>query len=174
MAESADRAAAAPRRSRPSRARACASQVLGRDVVRPRVLARHACSVCSCCRCVSRSQTPEDEDGQHDALVRCRLGRFVLIPRGAARPLSSPPNSTPDTPKERPSSPSPSHTHLSPALPSLGLCLDVCGYCSRRFHVQSFGHVFQVLIKLCDQKKNGVHTLLTRRCSGDAQSRPTG
>ena len=23
-----------------------------------------------------------------------------------------------------------------------------CGYCSRRFHVQSFGHVFQVLIKL--------------------------
>ena len=32
--------------------------------------------------------------------------------------------------------------------PSLGLCLDVRGYYSRRFHVQSFGHVFQVLIKL--------------------------
>ena len=47
-----------------------------------------------------------------------------------------------------PPSPSPSHTHISPALPSLGLCLDVRGYCSRRFHVQSFGHVFQVLIKL--------------------------
>ena len=29
------------------------------------------------------------------------------------------------------------------------LCLDVRGYYSRRFHVQlSFGHVFQVLIKL--------------------------
>ena len=42
-----------------------------------------------------------------------------------------------------PSSPSPSHTHLSPALPSLGLCLDVRGYRSRcrRFHVQSFGQV---------------------------------
>ena len=51
-----------------------------------------------------------------------------------------------------PSSPSPSHTHTSPALPSLGLCLDVRGYCSRRFHVQSFGHVFQVLIKLYEQK----------------------
>ena len=35
----------------------------------------------------------------------------------------------------------------------LGLCLDVRGYCSRRFHVQSFGHVFQVLIKLYDQKE---------------------
>ena len=44
-------------------------------------------------------------------------------------------------------SPPPSHTHISPALPSLGLCLDVRGYYSRRFHVQSFGHVFQVLIK---------------------------
>ena len=49
-----------------------------------------------------------------------------------------------------PLSPSPSHTHISPALPSLGLCLDVRGYCSRRFRVQSFGHVFQVLIKLYD------------------------
>ena len=39
-----------------------------------------------------------------------------------------------------------------PPKPSLGLCLDVRGYCSRRFHVQSFGHVFQVLIKLYDQK----------------------
>eukprot|EP00964_Phaeocystis_antarctica_P128193 scaffold91934_cov48-Phaeocystis_antarctica.AAC.1 len=28
--------------------------------------------------------------------------------------------------------------------PSLGLCLDVRGYCSRRFHVQSFGHVLGV------------------------------
>ena len=28
------------------------------------------------------------------------------------------------------------------------MCLDVRGYYSRRFHVQSFGHVFQVLIKL--------------------------
>eukprot|EP00964_Phaeocystis_antarctica_P006540 scaffold3542_cov54-Phaeocystis_antarctica.AAC.3 len=50
-----------------------------------------------------------------------------------------------------PPSPSPSHTHLSPALPSLGLCLDARGYYSRRFHVQSFGHVFQVLIKLYGQ-----------------------
>ena len=33
-----------------------------------------------------------------------------------------------------------------------GLCLDVRGYCSRRFHAQSFGHVFQVLMKLYDQK----------------------
>ena len=48
--------------------------------------------------------------------------------------------------------PFPSHTHISPVLPSLGLCLDVRGYCSRRFHVQSCGHVFQVLIKLYDQK----------------------
>ena len=47
-----------------------------------------------------------------------------------------------------PPSPSPSHTHISSALPSLGLCLDVRGYYSRRFHVQSCGHVFQVLIKL--------------------------
>ena len=38
----------------------------------------------------------------------------------------------------------PSHTHISRALPSLGLCLDERGYCSRRFHVQSLGHVFQV------------------------------
>ena len=30
--------------------------------------------------------------------------------------------------------------------------LDVRGYCSRRFHVQSFARVFQVLIKLYDQK----------------------
>ena len=50
-----------------------------------------------------------------------------------------------------PPSPSPSHTHISSALPSLGLCLDVRGYYSRRFHVQSFGHVFQVLIKLYGQ-----------------------
>eukprot|EP00964_Phaeocystis_antarctica_P143827 scaffold109437_cov54-Phaeocystis_antarctica.AAC.1 len=28
---------------------------------------------------------------------------------------------------------------------SLGLCLDVRGYCSRRFHVQSFGHVSKAL-----------------------------
>ena len=27
--------------------------------------------------------------------------------------------------------PFPSHTHISPALPSLGLCLDVRGYCCR-------------------------------------------
>ena len=41
---------------------------------------------------------------------------------------------------------------ISPALPSLGLCLDARGYYSRRFHVQSFGHVFQVvLIKLYGQ-----------------------
>ena len=46
---------------------------------------------------------------------------------------------------------SPPHTHIATVLPSLGLCLDVRGYCSRRFHVQSFGHVFQVLIKLYDQ-----------------------
>ena len=118
---------------------------------RPCVLARHACSVRSCCCCVSRSRTPEEEDGQHDALVRCRLGRFVLIPRGAARPLSSPPNSTPDTPKERPSSPSPSHTHLSPALPSLGLCLDVRGYRNRRFHVQSFATWLRFTIKISPQ-----------------------
>ena len=38
-----------------------------------------------------------------------------------------------------------------PPKPSLGLCLDVRGYCSRRFHVQSFGHVSQVLIKLYDK-----------------------
>ena len=51
-----------------------------------------------------------------------------------------------------PPSPSPSHTHISSALPSLGLCLDVRGYYSRRFHVQSCGHVFQVLIKLPRKK----------------------
>ena len=33
-----------------------------------------------------------------------------------------------------------------------GLCLDVRGYYSRRFHVQSFGHVFQALIKLPRKK----------------------
>ena len=42
--------------------------------------------------------------------------------------------------------------------------LDVRGYCSRRFHVQSFGHVFQVLIKVYDQnlwarKRGRVHAL---------------
>ena len=46
------------------------------------------------------------------------------------------------------------HTHTPPVLPSLGLCLDVRGYCSRRFRVQSVGHVFQVLIKLSDQTKS--------------------
>ena len=55
--------------------------------------------------------------------------------------------------KSFPPSPTPAHTHISPPLPSLGLCLDVRGYCSRRFHVQSFRHVFQVLIKLYDQKE---------------------
>ena len=61
-----------------------------------------------------------------------------------------------DPSPNHPSSPFPSHTHISPsttALPSLGLCLDVRGYCSRRFRVQSFGHVFQVLIKLYDKKR---------------------
>ena len=45
------------------------------------------------------------------------------------------------------------HTHLSsqsPALPSLGLCLDVRGYCSRRFHVQSL-HVFHDQMKLLQE-----------------------
>ena len=55
-----------------------------------------------------------------------------------------------------PPSPSPSHTHISSALPSLGLCLDVRGYYSRRFHVQSFGHVFQVLIKLPRKNHNSM------------------
>ena len=55
--------------------------------------------------------------------------------------------------KSFPPSPTPAHTHISPPLPSLGLSLDVRGYCSRRFHVQSFRHVFQVLIKLYDQKE---------------------
>ena len=45
---------------------------------------------------------------------------------------------------------------VSSAAPVLLLCLDVRGYCSRRFHVQSFGHVFQVLIKLYDKIKKTV------------------
>ena len=45
---------------------------------------------------------------------------------------------------------------FSSAAPVLLLCLDVRGYCSRRFHVQSFGHVFQVLIKLYDKIKKTV------------------
>ena len=32
-----------------------------------------------------------------------------------------------------------------PLIQGPDLCLDVRGYCSRGFHVQSFGHVFQVL-----------------------------
>ena len=57
------------------------------------------------------------------------------------------------------------HTHIATVLPSLGLCLDVRGYCSRRFHVQSFGHVFQVLIKLYDQKLVfGEISFITARC----------
>ena len=35
--------------------------------------------------------------------------------------------------------------------------IDVRGYRSRRFHVQSFAHVFQVLIKLYDQKYESKH-----------------
>ena len=62
-----------------------ARQVLGRDVVLPRVLARHAAHRARAAR-VQRAQlllqrlgqapalAPEEEDGQHDALVRCRLG----------------------------------------------------------------------------------------------------
>ena len=47
---------------------------------------------------------------------------------------------------QRPSPPFPlTHTHISSNTYSLGLCVDVLSYCtSRRFHVQSFGHVFQV------------------------------
>jgi len=64
-----------------------------------------------------------------------------------------------------PPSPSPSHTHISSALPSLGLCLDVRGYYSRRFHVQSCGHVFQVLIKLPRKNFNHTHTERVPSCS---------
>eukprot|EP00964_Phaeocystis_antarctica_P060038 scaffold35760_cov55-Phaeocystis_antarctica.AAC.3 len=46
--------------------------------------------------------------------------------------------------------------HLKPApnAKTTGPCLDVRDYCSRRFHVQSFGHVFSSPnIKLYDQKQ---------------------
>ena len=58
-----------------------------------------------------------------------------------------------------------------PPKPSLGLCLDVRGYCSRRFHVQSFGHVFQVLIKLYDQNNLKHATADWESGGGDAHGR---
>ena len=63
------------------------------------------------------------------------------------------------------------HTHTPPVLPSLGLCLDVRGYCSRRFRVQSVGHVFQVLIKLSDQTKSAAAFCGLLNASGRAFSR---
>ena len=51
------------------------------------------------------------------------------------------------------------------------LCLDVRGYCSRRFHVQSFGHVFQVLIKLYDQNNLKHATADWESGGGDAHGR---